>query len=80
MSVPVEGERHEITLSIGAAVVAERSREITPQQLYHAADGALYQAKRGGRARAEIMWMDNAHGDARSFNANVESDCLLATA
>jgi diguanylate cyclase (GGDEF)-like protein len=53
LSVPVERERRGITLSIGTAVLRNRSSTIiTPTQLIQAADDCLYRAKANGRSRS----------------------------
>ena len=40
-----------IRLTVSVGVAALEGRTATPEQLLHAADGALYQAKRTGRNR-----------------------------
>jgi two-component system cell cycle response regulator len=44
---PEPGTTHPLTVSIGVA--SSEGRETTPEALLHAADQALYAAKRGGR-------------------------------
>jgi two-component system cell cycle response regulator len=50
---PEPGVVHKMTVSIGVA--CSEGGEITAEQLLQAADDALYQAKRFGRNRTELM-------------------------
>ncbi|MGN6189314.1 MAG: HDOD domain-containing protein [Conexibacter sp.] len=50
--LPGDGQLPAVTVSIGAALTAERGRELT--RLLEAADAALYEAKEAGRARAAL--------------------------
>ncbi len=52
-SFEADGQPLKVTLSIGAASSADWP-EFTPDMLVRAADGSLYQAKRGGRDRADV--------------------------
>ncbi len=55
---PAPDHRHVLTVSIG--LIRSDSPDVTPEQLLHAADRALYRAKRLGRNRVEIE--DAANG------------------
>jgi diguanylate cyclase (GGDEF)-like protein len=61
MSVPLATGRRELTLSIGTAVLAADAGEVTPNQLIHAADECLYQAKAQGRGCAHIAELKCDH-------------------
>ena len=47
-----EGIRHRLTVSVGVSTTSDEI--LTPEQLLHTADLALYEAKRRGRNRIEI--------------------------
>ena len=51
MEIPWEGKTMRITVSIGVAAIEAQATRIEPAVLIAAADGALYEAKRGGRNR-----------------------------
>ncbi len=49
------GEALQFTVSIGVASYCGDEEFATPEDMIHAADRALYQAKRGGRNRVEML-------------------------
>jgi len=51
MEIPWEGKTLRITVSIGVAAIEGQQTRAEPAVLIAAADGALYEAKRGGRNR-----------------------------
>jgi diguanylate cyclase (GGDEF)-like protein len=55
MSVPMETGRRELTISIGTAVFTGCADNVTPNQLIHAADECLYQAKAHERGSSRIV-------------------------
>jgi len=57
--VAKNGEEISVTISVGA-VVHDHSAPADAQSLLHAADQALYRAKRGGRNRVEVAPPDVA--------------------
>ncbi len=49
---PLPGVQHQLTISIGIGF--SNRPHMTPEQVLHIADAALYRAKRGGRNRVEL--------------------------
>jgi diguanylate cyclase (GGDEF)-like protein len=56
MPFDILGARAQLTVSIGIACT--HGRAASPEMLLHAADLALYEAKRNGRNRVEIAPVD----------------------
>lgn len=57
--VTVEGKQVCVTLSIGVSMLSERHKDL--DQLINDADKAMYQAKKNGRNRIEVLTATNLH-------------------
>lgn len=65
MPIPLSGTQVRISTGIGIAL--ESAGGITPEELVHRADVALYQAKRAGRGRWQVF--EGSHGSADTETA-----------